>query len=121
LQTAGQRGGSTAGGVTDPATAFRQTLYTVATGLKCTPDAVRLLDWADVVGLIDYWTEFPPEHILLRGFVGYKPAARRDNVREQSAIENVVARMSRSRSSMPKHILAELEAIERSPTRKPTL
>lgn len=32
----------------------------------------------DVIELFDYWSQFPPMHILMRGYVGYKPEARRE-------------------------------------------
>jgi hypothetical protein len=27
----------------------------------------------DAMELFDYWHEFPPMHVLMRGYVGYKP------------------------------------------------
>jgi hypothetical protein len=32
----------------------------------------------DVNELFDYWNQFPPMHILMRGYVGYKPEAKRE-------------------------------------------
>lgn len=30
------------------------------------------MDWARAEGLMKYWLEFPPVHVLLRHFVGYR-------------------------------------------------
>ena len=30
------------------------------------------MDFPAVVELLDYWLEYPPEHLLLRAFVGYE-------------------------------------------------
>jgi hypothetical protein len=45
------------------------------------------MDYGRTRDLIDYWAEWPPAHVLLRGFVGFKPAASAsastlDDVRE---------------------------------------
>jgi hypothetical protein len=37
------------------------------------------LDIPRLVGLNRYWAECPPTHLLLAGFVGYKPAAPLNN------------------------------------------
>jgi hypothetical protein len=32
----------------------------------------------DVSELFDYWSQFPPMHILMRGYVGYKPEPKHE-------------------------------------------
>ena len=34
------------------------------------------MPFLDAVGLFNYWTEYPPLHILVRNFVGYEPPKR---------------------------------------------
>ena len=36
----------------------------------------------DAWELLEYWNEWPPEHMLLRGFTGYKPPVPRGGSRE---------------------------------------
>lgn len=31
------------------------------------------MPFIDIVELFDYWVEYPPAHILLRGYTGYEP------------------------------------------------
>jgi hypothetical protein len=44
------------------------------TGLKRTRDEIGAMYWPDVLEMLDYWLEFPPEHLLLRAMAGYEGA-----------------------------------------------
>ena len=46
---------------------------TLCTGLRQLPSAIDGLALPDAWELLEYWNEWPPEHMLLRGFTGYKP------------------------------------------------
>jgi hypothetical protein len=48
----------------------------MATGLKQLPSAVDQMALPDVWELFEHWTEWPPEHVLLRGFTGYEAPPR---------------------------------------------
>lgn len=45
----------------------------LATGLHQLPAAIDEMPLPDAWDQVDYWNEWPPEHVLLRGFTGYKP------------------------------------------------
>jgi len=47
------------------------------TGLRKTADEVGGMDFPVVTDLLDYWLEFPPEHLLLRGLAGYESKSTR--------------------------------------------
>ena len=34
----------------------------------------------DAMELFDYWREYPPVHVLMRGYVGYKPQSKEDQI-----------------------------------------
>lgn len=36
-------------------------------------DQINAAPFPEVLKQLDYWAQYPPTHILMRGFVGYKP------------------------------------------------
>ncbi|MFI4922970.1 MAG: hypothetical protein ACHP6J_04575 [Burkholderiales bacterium] len=44
----------------------------IVTELGLSPDEVGAMDFPFVTDLLEYWLEFPPTHILLRGLAGYE-------------------------------------------------
>lgn len=46
----------------------------LCTGLKQLPSAIDQMLMSDVWAMFEHWNEWPPEHVLLRGFTGWKPA-----------------------------------------------
>ena len=46
----------------------------LATSLKLAPAAVDAIALPDVWELFEHWQAWPPEHVLLNGFVGWNPA-----------------------------------------------
>ncbi|MGA3211994.1 MAG: hypothetical protein ABSD20_11870 [Terriglobales bacterium] len=46
----------------------------VATGLKLAPGTVDAIALSDVWELFEHWQQWPPEHVLLNGFVGWQRA-----------------------------------------------
>jgi hypothetical protein len=36
-------------------------------------DQINAAPFPEVLNQLDYWAQYPPAHLLLRGFVGYKP------------------------------------------------
>ncbi len=59
------------------------------TELGLTPDEVGAMDFPFVAELLEYWTNFPPTHVLLRWFSGYKgtEGRRQSNWRSRRAEE----------------------------------
>ena len=45
----------------------------MATALKQLPMAIDQIPMPDVWELFEHWNVWPPEFVLLRGFVGYEP------------------------------------------------
>ena len=45
----------------------------LATGLKQLPAAIDEISLPDMWEQMEFWNQWPPEHVLLRGFTGYKP------------------------------------------------
>ncbi len=45
--------------------------------------------FSHLISLLKYWQEWPPEHELLRGFVGYKPPkdGERKTIQSSSAVK----------------------------------
>jgi len=48
----------------------------LATGLKQLPSAIDQMPLPDVWEMFEHWNEWPPEHVLLRGFTQYQPPER---------------------------------------------
>ena len=48
--------------------------------------------------MFDYWAEFPPVHILLRGFVGYEPPVKRS---QEEAIMEAMPVLSSQNGKIP--------------------
>jgi hypothetical protein len=44
----------------------------LATGLKQLPSVIDTMLMPDVWEIFEQWDEWPPEHVLLHGFVGWK-------------------------------------------------
>jgi hypothetical protein len=58
----------------------------MATALKQLPSAVDQILMPDVWELFEHWTQWPPEFVLLRGFVGYEaPAVVKQGIDSKSA------------------------------------
>lgn len=81
------------------------------------------MDFGRVIDQFDYWDQFPPTHLLLRGYVGYQPRPRRQKreltVRERMELAEVPASPHlRPFSSLPlavqNAIKRNLESAERS-------
>jgi len=43
------------------------------------------MPWPEVVEQLEYWAEYPPMHLLMRAYVGYKPPSPEDIERENAA------------------------------------
>jgi len=48
------------------------------------------MPFPDVLRLDEYWRDFPPTHILLRAFVGYKGTTKADRNRFEKEFENSI-------------------------------
>ena len=79
------------------------------TGLKKTRDEVGSMDLPDVLGLLEYWLDFPPEHVLLRALVGYEGRKRGRGFRT-----NWPSRKQRAEEMQDDVYKPELEAPEES-------
>ena len=44
----------------------------VCTALHKSPEEWGAMDYPDVMDLLNYWVEYPPDHLLLRGLAGYE-------------------------------------------------
>jgi hypothetical protein len=59
----------------------------IATELGKTPEEAGAIDFPDVMDLLDYWLEYPPTHLLVRGLAGYKGKQEQGNWRSKRAEE----------------------------------
>ncbi len=59
------------------------------TALKLTPEQVGAFEFPFVVELLEYWLEYPPEHLLLRAMAHYEGKSKkgRSNWRSRRAQE----------------------------------
>jgi hypothetical protein len=58
----------------------------LATGLHQLPAAIDEMPLPDAWEQIEYWNQWPPEHVLLRGFTGYKPPSETEDVSDLAAL-----------------------------------
>jgi len=75
------------------------------TTLKKLPEEVGSIDFPDVLDLLDYWMDFPPEHLLLRALTGYEPDEKAKKAKQMDDREYRPARARRS--SAPSNAKAE--------------
>jgi hypothetical protein len=67
----------------------------------------------DAMELFEYWAEFPPVHVLVRGYVGYQPP-----VKERFDPEQTLRMLSSSRgrnkkaASAPSAVRKMIEAVK---------
>jgi hypothetical protein len=59
------------------------------------------LTWPRIVALYDYWRQSPPSHVLLAGYVGYKPPEKPKTLEELRNAKGKAGEMS----------IAELEGV----------
>lgn len=97
----------------------------LCTGLSKFPEDVRRMAWVDALDLLDYWQEYPPTHLLMRGYVGYKykPVLVEPTAVEQAALNQYLnAGATRPLASMPDYIRRDMEELlalaEQNPDKK---
>ena len=62
------------------------------------------MDWAIAEGLFRYWHRFPPQHLLLRGYVGYEAPEDRHQRPEYIAAMKGFEKMA---AKQGKHVMTE--------------
>lgn len=55
--------------------------------LHLTPEEAGAIDFPDVGELLDYWAEYPPEHLLLRAMAHYEGRKDRSNWQKERATQ----------------------------------
>jgi hypothetical protein len=65
-----------------------------------TIDEVEEMSFSDAIGLFDYWSDYPPVHLLVRNFLGYKPRAeaKHDAMEIGQAMRAITGRKGRAKS-----------------------
>lgn len=63
--------------------------------------------------LFDYWREYPPQHWLLRGFVGYEPPKKIEGEAADSLrVLSSTRRRNKKVSSAPKDVRKMIETLK---------
>lgn len=79
------------------------------TALGWLPDEFDAADWVLIMELFDYWAQYPPTHILMRGFVGYEGGAVPGKLTEaESQFLNLHPSQIRPASTLPPGVLEGL-------------
>jgi hypothetical protein len=72
----------------------------------------------DVSELFDYWREYPPQHILMRGYVGYEGPGRSvagpDARAELAALNPRTGGRARKLSQASEHVRKMAESLKRA-------
>lgn len=56
-----------------------------------TPYIIDDLPFRDVLDLVDYWNDYPPIHMLFRGFVGYEGRKKKkEQVEEPTPMDQIM-------------------------------
>jgi hypothetical protein len=56
------------------------------------------MPFSDAIGLLDYWSDYPPLHLLVRNFLGYKPKPKHDAMEVGQAMRAITGGRGRAKS-----------------------
>jgi hypothetical protein len=75
------------------------------------------MPFCDVTDLFEYWRESPPMHILMAGYVGYKPPMKRSEEAEQAfpMLRNATHGTTKKLSKAPKYIQDVVQKMKDKP------
>lgn len=69
----------------------------------------------DVMELFEYWTSYPPMHVLMRGYVGYQPPRKDLEQREAlSTLRSLSPGRARKLATAPKYIRDVAEQMKKA-------
>lgn len=81
------------------------------------------MPFIDAIELFDYWAEYPPLHLLVRNFLGYKPPRKEVDAVEMGQVMRAVSPRSKGRSksldNAPLHIQHMAEEARKLKKEKP--
>jgi len=65
----------------------------------------------DAVELMEYWSQYPPAHVLLRGYVRYNPPPRQSEIDSMLAFRKELGPIGAGRAKKVSEAPAHLQAI----------